>query len=210
LSGGFALPFGSASRVPKAGNPVNRYKEFPGRNVARRRARVHLESVKKIEVSDEAYAALQRLAAAKNISPADLVATLVDPSRTVLSGDNLLFHLTSPGFAALADPTERYLDLLAWCAKNYATDFADFISHQESGRAYLAWNRDEINEARARNQARQIDGTQFWAVMTIDDATRRRFVCRLLEFIGCHDETVAQAAHALGFGMPAGFGRLSA
>ena len=35
--------------------------------------------MKKIEVSDEAYAALQRLAAAKNVTPAELVAALVDP-----------------------------------------------------------------------------------------------------------------------------------
>ena len=50
-----------------------------------------------------------------------------------------------------------------------------------------------------RNHARQIPGTQYWAVMNIDATTRRRFVCRLLEFIGCHDETVALARHALGF-----------
>ncbi len=191
-----------SSTVPKPGIPVNRYKEFSVRIVARARARVHFGRVKKIELSDEAYAALQRLAAAKNLSPAELVAALVDPLRPALAGDNLLFHLASAEFAALTDPTDRYLGLLAWCAKNYATDFADFISHQESARAYLAWNRDEINEARARNHARQIDGTQFWAVMTIDDATRRRFVCRLLEFIGCHDETVAQACRALGFAAP--------
>jgi negative modulator of initiation of replication len=168
--------------------------------------------VKKIEVSDEAYAALQRLATAKNVPLAELVATLVDPARPALTGDTLLFHLASAEFTRLADPVDRYLALLAWCARNYATDFADFISHQESGRHYLTWNREEINEARARNLARQIDGTQFWAVMTIDDATRRRFVCRLLEFIGCHDETVAEACRALGFAAPArgGFRLLSA
>lgn len=168
--------------------------------------------MKKIEVSDEAYAALQRLAAAKNVSLAELIATLVDPARPALAGDNLLFYLAGDEFARLTDPIERYLGLLAWCATNYATDFADFISHQESGRRYLAWNRDEINEARAHNHARQIDGTQFWAVMTIDEATKRRFVCRLLEFIGCHDETVTQACRALGFAAApqAGFRLLSA
>lgn len=168
--------------------------------------------VKKIEVSDEVHAALQRLAAAKNLSPAELVAAWVDPGRPPLAGDSLLFHLASAEFAILTDQIERYLNLLAWCARNYSTDFADFISHQESGRHYLAWNRDEINEARARNHARQIDGTQFWAVMTIDDATRRRFVCRLLEFIGCHDETVALACRALDLPAPAarGFRLLSA
>lgn len=168
--------------------------------------------MKRIGISDEVHAALQRLAAVKNLTPAELVAALVDPGRPPLAGDSLLFHLAGTEFGALTDPTERYLNLLAWCARNHAADFADFISHQESGRHYLAWNRDEINEARARNQARQIDGTQFWAVMTIDDATRQRFVCRLLEFIGCHDETVAQVCRALGFAVPAasGFHLLSA
>ena len=168
--------------------------------------------MKKLELSDETHAALQRLAAAKNLSPAELVATLVDTTRPPLAGDNLLFYLAGAEFARRADPTDRYLALLAWCAGNYACDFADFISHQESGRRYLAFNRDEINEARNRNQARQIDGTQFWAVMTIDDATRRRFVCRLLEFIGCHDETVTHACDALGLteARTFGFKRLSA
>jgi hypothetical protein len=158
--------------------------------------------MKKVELSEEIHAALQRLAAAKNLSPAELIATLVDPARPALAGDTLLFYLAGADFSRLTGATDRYLALLAWCAQNYATDFADFISHQESGRHYLAWNRDEINEARARNQARQIDGTQFWAVMTIDDETRRRFVCRLLEFIGCHDETVSAACAALGFAAP--------
>jgi hypothetical protein len=166
--------------------------------------------MKQVELSDENYASLERLASAKNLTPADLIAALVGAKRPPLAGDNLLFFLTSDEFTRLGDPIDRYLALLAWCARHYATDFADFISHQESGRHYLAWNRDEINEARARNHARQIAGTQFWAVMTIDDAARQRFVCRMLEFIGCQDETVAQATHALGFGVPAWFGRASA
>lgn len=168
--------------------------------------------MKRLELSDEAYAALQRLAAAKNLSPAELVAALVEPARPPLAGDTLLFHLASAEFTRLADPVERYLDLLAWCARHYATDFADFIAHQESGRRYLGLDRDQLNEARAHNRARQIDGTQFWAVMTIDDTTRGRFVRRLFEYIGCHDETVAHACHALGLpgAETAGFGLLSA
>ena len=153
--------------------------------------------MKKLELSDEAYEALQRLAAAKNLSPSDLVAALLGAGRPPLAGDHLLFFLAGAEFAALADPTSRYLGLLAWCARNYAGDFADFIMHQESALHYLMFNRDEINEVRARNHARQIDGTQFWAVLTIDDATKRRFVSRLLEFVGCHDETVIQALRAL-------------
>jgi len=153
--------------------------------------------MKNVELNDEAYAALQRLAAAKNQSPSEILAALLGAARP-LAGDNLLFYLTGPEFNLVTDATERYLALLAWVAKNYSCDFADFISHQDSARRYLMLNRDAINDLRARNHARQIDGTQFWAVMSIDAATRSRFVRRLLEFIGCHDETVAQAAQALG------------
>lgn len=174
--------------------------------------RPHRACMKKLELRDEAYAALQRLAVAKNLSPAELVATFVDTSRPPLAGDLLLFYLAGAEFTRLADPIDRYLALLAWCARNYAGDFADFISHQESGRRYLTFNREEINEVRAGNHSRQIDGTPFWAVMTIDDATRRRFICRLLEFIGCHDETVVHACQALGLAESgsSGFRRLSA
>lgn len=165
---------------------------------------------KLVELDDETCAALERLAVAKNVTPAEHIASLLGGERPPLGGDLLLFHLTGPDFPRQADATARYLALLAWCAKHYPTDFADFISHQESGVRYLMFSRDEINEVRARNHARQIDGTQFWAVMTIDDATRRRFVCRLLEFIGCHDETVAQACRALGLAEASGFHLLSA
>lgn len=168
--------------------------------------------MKKVELSDEAYATLQQLADAKNLTPAGVIDAMLSADRPPLAGDSLLFFFASPGFLSQADPTERYLTLLAWCAKNYAGDFADFISHQESGLHYLMFSREEINETRARNQARQIDGTQFWAVMAINDAAKRCFVCRLLEYIGCHDETVAHACRVLGLAeAPAhGFRLLSA
>lgn len=167
--------------------------------------------MKSVELSDETYQALLQLAAAKNLTPGEVLAAMFQDNRPPLAGDNLLFYLTRAEFTARPDPTARYLALLSWLAQNYACDFADFISHQESGRRYLMLSRDEVNAVRAHNHAVQLDGTQYWAVLTIDDATRRRFVCRLLEFIGCHDETVAQACRALGLSeAPAGFRRLSA
>ena len=156
---------------------------------------VTVRDVKNVELSDDAYAALQRLAAAKNLPPGDVLAALLGTGRP-LTGDHLLFHLAGAEFAALADPTERYLSLLAWVAHHYAGDFADFVSHQESARRYLFLNAEQVNNVRAHNHARPIAGTPFWAVLAIDDATRARFVRRLLEFIGCHDETVTAALRA--------------
>jgi negative modulator of initiation of replication len=166
------------------------------RGVARNHGATHRGGMKTLELSDETYAALQRLAAANKVAPSDILMALLDAARHT-DGDPLLFFLTGAEYNVLADTIERYLALLAWVAKHFPSDFADFISHQDSARRYLMLNREEVSDIRARNLARQIDGTQFWAVMTIDDATRRRFVRRLLEFVGCHDETVMQAVRSL-------------
>ncbi len=154
--------------------------------------------MKTVELSDETHAALQQIAAERNLTLDGLLAALVSLARGFLNGDSLLLFLGGPQFRALTEPTERYLALLGWCATNHASDFADFISHQESGHRYLMLTPDEILEVRSHNHARQIDGTQFWAVMTIDPLSQRRFVRRLLEFIGCHDQTVAEACRVLG------------
>jgi hypothetical protein len=82
-------------------------------------------------------------------------------------------------------------------ARNYAADFADFISHQASARRYLMLSPAAVSAIRLQHRTRQIAGTQYWAVMDIDAATQGRFVRRLLEFIGCHDETVAEAIRVL-------------
>jgi len=154
--------------------------------------------MKSIELSDEAFAALQRLATAQGVSPSQLVSSLLGANGSLRATDNLAVLLSSADFTAQSDLTARYLGLLAWCAQNYSADFADFISHQESRLRYLMLSRDEINEARAHNQARPIAGTAYWVVMTIDDDAKSRFVRRLLEYVGCQDEIVARAIRALG------------
>lgn len=163
--------------------------------------------MKTVQLSDETYEALQRLAKARNVTPDDLLAALILEAPLTL--DSLRVLLGSAEFRALTDPTERYLALLARCATNYPSDFADFVSHQESGHRYLMLSREEVQDVRAHNHARQIDGTQFWAVMTIDQGAKRRFVRRLLEFIGCRDETVTEACRGLGLaGADSGEARL--
>ena len=154
--------------------------------------------MKTVELSDEIYATLKDLAAAKNLTLDELMASLLQRGQPAL--DSLELFLAGDEFRALEGSTQRYLAILAWCAVNHASDFSDFIAHQESGHRYLTLSRDEIHEVLAHNRARQIDGTQFWAVMTIDSKAKRRFVRRLLEFIGCRDETVSEACRALGLG----------
>ena len=71
-------------------------------------------------------------------------------------------------------------------------------------------SREEILESCRHNQARQIDGTQYWAIMNIDTATKRRFLARVLEFIGYRDTVIEFTCSAIGMRGAIRRGRLAA
>lgn len=154
--------------------------------------------MKTIDLSDENHAALLSQARERNLTVDELLGALLRKGYPPVAGVDVMPVLAGAEFLALTDPADRYLALLAWCARTHSRDFSDFVSHQESGHRYLMLSPDEVQGIRAHNHARQIDGTQFWAVMNIDVRSQRRFVRRLLEFIGCRDEEVAEVCIALG------------
>lgn len=122
------------------------------------------------------------------------------PTRTLPEADRaLLTHLVGSEFTAATEPDDRYLALLGWAVRHNACDFAEFVCSQESAHRFVLFSATEVNERRALNHARQISGSPFWAVMRVDRDTKAGFARRLLEFIGCRDETVKLALAALNF-----------
>jgi negative modulator of initiation of replication len=59
-------------------------------------------------------------------------------------------------------------------------------------------SREAIVDQCRHNQARQIPDTHYWAIMNIDTATKRRFLSRVLEFIGYREDIVDFACNAIG------------
>lgn len=144
----------------------------------------------KIEISLKIDGQLRQLAAERGCSPAELIAELLNRPDDTARSHPLVLHTASAEFRAKFSDAERYLSLLAWMSQNHPTDFADFIAHQESGRKYLGRSAEEIRETCRHNQARAIPGTHFWAIMNLDTATKRRFLRRLLVFIGLDDAVI--------------------
>jgi negative regulator of replication initiation len=99
---------------------------------------------------------------------------------------------------------DKYLAILAWVAAKHSSDFTEFIASLASGRRYLGWSREEIIEQCRHNQARPIPGTHYWAIMNIDTATKRRFLARVLEFVGYRDEIIEVVCAAIGMRRPIG------
>jgi negative regulator of replication initiation len=161
--------------------------------------RFTMARVKNIEVSDEVFEALQQLATGFHRTPDDVLAALLNvPHASPEAAEPLAAFVVGPEFRAKFTDADKYLAILSWVAERHAADFAEFIRSQTSGRRFLSLSRDEILETCRHNQARQIDGTQYWAIMNIDTATKRRFLARVLEFIGYRDVVIEFVCGAIG------------
>jgi negative regulator of replication initiation len=156
--------------------------------------------MKKIEVSDAVYAALQRLASGFHRTPDEVLSNLLNlPSPAANdAAEPIAAFVLSADFRAKFTDADKYLAILGWVAVKHAEEFAEFIRSQAGGRRFLSLSREEILETCRHNQARQIAGTHYWAIMNIDTATKRRFLSRVLEFVGYRDDIIDFVCGAIG------------
>jgi len=158
--------------------------------------------MKNIEVSDDVYESLKKLTTDFHQSPNDVLAALLNlPASQTAANEPLIAFLLSADFRSKFTDADKYLGILGWLASKHASDFNEFILsliHSGSGRRYLGLSREEIVEQCRHNQAREIPGTHYWAIMNIDTATKRRFLSRVLEFIGYREEIAAFACNSIG------------
>lgn len=164
--------------------------------------------MKKIEVSDTVYAALQDLAVGFHRTPDEVLASLLNLlSASPDATEPIAAFILSPEFRSKFTDAEKYLSLLGWLAERHPADFAEFIRGLEGGRRYLGLSREQVLETCAHNQARQIDGTCYWAIMNLDTASKRRFLARVLEFTGYRQAAIEFACAAIGMRRPPQRGR---
>jgi negative regulator of replication initiation len=173
----------SKKLCPRLANLLNRFNRF---------------DVPHVEVSPEVQAQLSALAKARGLSPAEFIVSLLAAPTESLRTNPLVAYTLSPEFRAKFSDADRYLALLAWMAKNDAAEFSDFIAHHASGRKYVGLSAEEIRETCHHNQARPIEGTHYWAIMNLDTPTKRRFLRRLLVFIGAPDDVITHVTATVG------------
>lgn len=159
--------------------------------------------MKEIQVTEEVYDALKRLTSDFHQSPNDVLASLLGlPVVTSDSTEPLVAFISSAEFRAKFTDADKYLALLGWIAARHASEFQEFILSLSQGRRYLSMTREEILEQCRHNQARQIPGTHYWAIMNIDTPTKRRFLSRVLEFAGYRDELIDFTCNSIGMRRP--------
>ncbi len=158
--------------------------------------------MKNIEVSDDVYENLKKLTTDFHQSPNDVLAALLNlPASPTAANEPLIGFVLSAEFRAKFTDADKYLAILGWLAGKHASELGEFIhslTSGPSGRRYLGLSREEIVDQCRHNQAREIPGTHYWAIMNLDTATKRRFLSRVLEFIGYRDEIAALVCNCLG------------
>jgi len=158
--------------------------------------------MKKIEVSDDVYDTLEKLTTGFHQSPNDVLAALLNVGAAQNASDEPLAGFLLGGeFRTKFTDADKYLAILGWIASRHGAEFNEFIlslSALPGGRRYLGLSREEIVEQCRHNQARQIPSSRYWAIMNIDTATKRRFLSRVLEFIGYREEVIAFVCGAIG------------
>jgi len=158
--------------------------------------------MKEIQVDDEVYEALKKLTTDFHQSPNDVLAAILNLRSPPDAADEpLVGFLLGAEFRTKFTDADKYLAILGWIATRYATEFGEFIvslSDSPSGRRYFGMSREEIVEQCHHNQARQIPDTHYWAIMNIDTATKRRFLSRVLEFIGYREDVIDFSCGVIG------------
>lgn len=158
--------------------------------------------MKKIEVSNVVYEALKKLTTDFHQSPNDVLAALLNVgSPPDGSNEPLIGFLSGAEFRTKFSDADKYLAILGWIAAKHSSEFSEYIlsmSGSASGRRYLGLTRDDIVEQCRHNQARQIPDTQYWAIMNIDTATKRRFLTRVLDFIGYGEDMIEYVCGVIG------------
>jgi len=144
--------------------------------------------MKRIEISDDVYERLKKLTTGFGQSPNDVLATLLNVGTARSDSEEpLVSFVLGTEFRTKFTDADKYLGILGWIAAKHGAEFKEYIrslSSGSSGRRYLGLSHADVVEQCRHNQARQIPDTQFWAIMNIDTATKRRFLSRVMDFVG--------------------------
>src|SRR5258707_468840 len=95
--------------------------------------------MKNIEISEDVYAALQKLANGFNQTPNAVLAGLLNLSSAPRgAADPLASYVVSADFRGKFTDADKYLAILGWVAVRHAGEFNEFIRSQAGGRRYLS------------------------------------------------------------------------
>ena len=91
----------------------------------------------------------------------------------------------SARYLALRKTGDRYLMVLSWINKHRPNEFKKVEDFQRGKRKYFAKNSEAILESgRGNIKAKQIQGSSFWTLVTLDSSSMRSVLTDVLHLTG--------------------------
>lgn len=159
--------------------------------------------MKTIEIDEEVYATLARRAVGFGQTPNGVLRNLLNLGE-VAKGRPTDFLEKSPvasfnsglsglvqdqGYTSL-NHVGRFLAILSWLCKESPARVRDLLDLNRGGRPYFSDSKERLKKAVPYAQVRQVPGTEVWAMVTIENKTKRKILAELLDRYGHPREVV--------------------
>lgn len=151
-----------------------------------------------IEIDSTVFGALESRASGFGRTPNDVLRELLGLNGTPAGQgarstqqDAVLEFLGSAAFKALRDAEGKYLGILGCLFKHHKPEFASVEAYGRGRRLYFAQDPKKIQAAAKYANTKQIPGTPYYAMTTLDNQTKRKVLRYALELFGYPETTIA-------------------
>jgi negative regulator of replication initiation len=119
------------------------------------------------------------------------------PSRSEVNG-GLVEFVRSAQYQLSYKAVDKYLAILGWLYKNRSRDFSKVETYRRGNRVYFGATQRKVEEGGGGNiHAKQIPGSGVWALVTLDNRTKRTILTDLLRAFGFQSSDIQSIVSTL-------------
>lgn len=152
-----------------------------------------------IEIDSVVFAELSKRATGFNVTPNDVLRQILNVSAQspansdVFIQSSIIEYIKSQEFQSHREAIDRYLHVLGWLGIQHSENFSKIASTFQRGkRRYFAENETDILSSGDGISAKRIPKSNFWALVTLDNKTKRLILENFLEVLNYQNEDIRQ------------------
>jgi negative regulator of replication initiation len=154
--------------------------------------------MKTIHLDDDVFTEIDKLATGI-FSHSDVIRKLLKmtPSERVESVNSLktssgsvskggiVSLMQSPEYQLLRSGIDKYLTVLSWLHRNRRNEFDKVLEYRRGNRIYFAKSQRAVEQGGGGNiHAKQIPGSDYWVLATLDHKSKREILHDVLHLLG--------------------------
>lgn len=157
-----------------------------------------------IEIDSDVFRALEGRASGFGRTPNDVLRALLGLNGRVAGKgastseqDVIAQFLESPEFKANREAEAKYLALLGCLYRHHKSQFSSIEAYGRGNRLYFAQDPKKIHARAEYANTKQIPGTPYYAMTTLDNQTKRKVLAYALELFGYKPTTISEVLRTI-------------